>query len=228
MSLLGKAAKYTAKYAARKSLPYVSKKANDKIEEIAAERNQKLFDAQSGTGNLVIRQERHTWKDKLDVFDENQKIKYTVKGELTSIKHHRHIYDANDKELGLIKEKLISLRLPILKESNPVDFIFEIDGHKVGTVKSKWAFGRQNYEVDFNGWRIEGNIFKFEYKIYNGNEVIAQISKKLFFLDDIYVINVPDPNNELVVLMLVISLDAANSSKLEDLKSTFRVKNKWV
>lgn len=137
-----------------------------------------------------------------------------------------HIYDAKGMELGTVKEKLISLRSPISFESNPVDCIIEIGGKKIGTVKSRGGFGKLKYEVDFNGWHIEGNAFGWNFKIFNGNEEIAHISQKLLHFGDTYVINFSDPKNEFVVLLLVIALDAANATKKsEEIKSTLHYKS---
>ncbi|HVI39843.1 MAG TPA: LURP-one-related family protein [Anaerovoracaceae bacterium] len=224
MSLIGKVVKSVAPYAIADALDIPIKaleKAYQRIEEKSEESTKKLFEKQPGTGILVINQHQFTWKDKLDVYDENREIKYTVKGELASIKHHLHIYDVKGKELGMVKEKLIALRSPISLESNPVDFIIEIGGKKIGIVKSRWAFRKQKYEVDFNGWRIEGNVFGWKYKIFNGNEEIANISQKLLYFGDTYVINFLDPKNEFVVMMLVIALDAANApKKSEEMRRT--------
>lgn len=233
MSLLGKVVEFVASDAIADALDIPIKaldKASKNLKAKDEESKKKLFEKLPGTGVLVINQHRFTWKDKFDVYDENREIKYTVKGELASIKHHLHIYDAKGKELGTVKEKLISLRSPISLESNPVDFIIEIGGKSIGKVKSRWSLGKQKYEVDFNDWIIEGNVFGWKYKILSGNEEIAHISQKLLYFGDTYVVNFTDPQNELIVLMLVIALDAANApTKSEELKDTLHHKtNHWL
>ena len=232
MSLLEKAAKGIAKSAgksvAKKVALNVAVKASNKIEAVGKERNQKLFDDQIGTNNLILRQKNYKWKDKLDVYDENQKVRYCIKGEFTSIKHHRHIYDSSGVELGVIKEKLISLRSPLSLESNPVDFIFEIDGKKVGMLKSRWAFGGEKFEVDFNGWQIKGNVMGSQYKIVSGDTVITSITERFFLETDTYVINIPEPQNELIVLMIVVALDSSHSSKSRDLINTLERKTRYI
>ena len=197
MSLLREIVKSVAPYAIGDLLDIPIKaldKASQRLDEKSEESNKKLFEKQPGTGILVINQHRFAWKDKFDVYDENREVKYTVKGELASIKHHLHIYDAKGMELG--------------------------------TVKSRGGFGKLKYEVDFNGWHIEGNAFGWNFKIFNGNEEIAHISQKLLHFGDTYVINFSDPKNEFVVLLLVIALDAANATKKsEEIKSTLHYKS---
>jgi len=225
MSLLGKIVEFVASDAIANALDIPIKALDKASKKIDSKSKDKLFEKEHGTGILVINQHRFTWKDKFDVYNENREVKYTVKGKLASIKHHLHIYDANGKEIGMVKEKLISLRSPISLESKPVDFIIEINGKKLGKVKSRWSFGKQKYEVDFNGWRIEGDFLGWKYKIFNGNEEIANISQKVLYLGDTYVVTFPNLQNELIVLMLVVALDAANApKKSEELKRTIRYK----
>ncbi len=178
----------------------------EKIEIKNEEKIKREFDKKSGIEVLVIRRKQITWKEKFDVYDEYQNIKYTVKGDLISIKPNLIILDDKGRKIASVKEKIISWRLPFSFESKPVDFILEIDGKKIGKVKSKWAFAKQKYEVDLNGWQIEGNILGWKYKICNKNEQIAKISQRVFDFGDTYVINFANPNNELLVLMLVLAM----------------------
>jgi uncharacterized protein YxjI len=222
MNFLGKVAKSVV---SRDLIGKVSKKLETKSED----RKKKFFDKQAGTDILVITQPRHTWKDKFNVYDENKHVKYTVKGEFASIKSCLHIYNEQGKEIGKVKKKLISLRSPISLESNPVDLIIEIDGKKIGKVKSRRSFSKQKYVVNFNGWRIEGDVFGSKYKIIDGNEEVAHISQKLLYPFDkkVNVINFYKPQNEVIVLILVIAIEAANSpSKSREIKRTLRHKSR--
>lgn len=210
MGLIGKIAEIVAGEAAID----VADSALNKIEKKIEERENKLFEKKSENDILVIQRYKATRKDQFDVFDENREVKYTVKGKSASVKHHLRIYDAKGKELGRVKEKLISLRSPFSFEYNPVDYIIEINGEKRGKIKSRRKFGKQKYEVKFNGWRIEGNIVGWNFKILNGNDIIGYISKHS--INQAYVVEFPDKENELLILMLVIALYAANGPSKQD------------
>jgi len=229
MGLLGKIVEFAAAGTIVKLLDTPIKaleKASKKQEEKNAKRVNKLFDKEPGTGILIINQHQLTWTDKFDVYDENKEIKYTVKGKFTSVKRHLYIYDANGKKLGMVKEKLLALRSPLSLESKPVDFILEIEGQRLGEVKSISSFGKQKYVVCFNSWRVEGNVLGWKYKILDGSVEIADIRKKVLYYGDTYVVTFPNIQNELVILMLVIALDAANApKKSEELKRTIHHKS---
>ena len=54
---------------------------------------------------LLIKQRVFSWTDSYDVYDENENAKYFVKAEFFSLGHQLHIYDRNDRELGVIRQR---------------------------------------------------------------------------------------------------------------------------
>lgn len=150
---------------------------SQKLKERSAINKKKLFECAEGERALLINQERFTWRDKFHIFDSSESIKYSVQGEFTSIKHHLHIYDKYGKKVGFVKEKLLTLRPSAMIEADPSDFDLEINGRKVGKLKSKWSFGKKKYVLD-NGWNIEGNLTGWKYKITCNDKIIATISSK--------------------------------------------------
>ena len=172
-----------------------------------------FFEKLPGFGVLVVNQRLDSERYEFDVYDENRVVKYTVKDKLMSLKHCLYIFDYNGNKLGMIKEKLVAIRSPISLESTSVDFIIEINGRKLGKVKSRWAFGGNQYDVDFTGWKIVGNITGLNYKILSRYGEIADISSKLFRFGNTYSVTYPDIRNELLVLMLVLAIDAASATR---------------
>ena len=66
---------------------------------------------------LLIKQRVFSWTDSYDVYDENENPKYFVKAEFFSLGHQLHVYDRNNHELGVIRQRLLTLRmlLPLWK-----------------------------------------------------------------------------------------------------------------
>ena len=66
---------------------------------------------------LLIKQRVFSWTDSYDVYDENENPKYFVKAEFFSLGHQLHVYDRNNYELGVIRQRLLTLRmlLPLWK-----------------------------------------------------------------------------------------------------------------
>ena len=72
---------------------------------------------------------------------------------------------------------------------------------------------KEKYNIDFNGWRVEGDFLGWDYDVYSGCSSIIHISKQLLHWGDTYVIDFTNPGDELLGMMLVIAIDAANCSQ---------------
>lgn len=115
--------------------------------------------------------------------------------------HQLHVYDNNNREIGMIREKLLTL-LPV--------FEIDIDGVNMGRVEKRFSLFRPKYDVDFKDWRVEGNFLGWDYDVYSGCSSVVHISKEPLHWGDTYVINIQNPADELAAMMLVIAIDAAN------------------
>ena len=71
----------------------------------------------------------------------------------------------------------------------------------------------ENGEIDFSGWRVEGDFLGWEYDVYEACSSVAHITKELLHWGDTYAIDIADPRDELMALMLVITIDAANCTQ---------------
>lgn len=139
-----------------------------------------------------------------------------------------HIFDVNGKEVATVKEKLFSMRPSAIVEANPVDIVFEINGKKIGKMNSKWSIGKRKFNLDFNDWNVEGSFVGWKYKILSGENTIADISMKLLYWGDTYVVSYDETQNPLLVLMIVLAIDVANApKKTEDIKRTVHHKTRY-
>ena len=145
---------------------------------------------------LLIKQRVFSWTDSYDVYDEEGKPKYFVKAEFLSLGHQLHVYDCNRQEIGVIHQKLLTF-LPA--------FEIEVGGIVKGEIQKQFTLFCTKYEIDYNGWRVEGDFLGWDYDVYN--------SKQLLSWGDTYAIDINDPADELDGLMLVIAIDAANCTQ---------------
>ena len=83
----------------------------------------------------------------------------------------------------------------------------------IGNIQKEFTLFRPAFELDCNGWRIEGNFLEWDYTIIdNRGNVVAGVSKQIWNWTDTYVIDVIDPVNILFCLMIVLAIDAAKCS----------------
>jgi uncharacterized protein YxjI len=153
---------------------------------------------------LLIKQRVFSWTDTYDIYDEAGNPKYFVKNEIFSLLHHIHVQDVQGNEIGLIRQQF-SFFLPT--------FEIEIGGIAYGSIQKRFTLFRPKYDLDYNGWRCEGDFMAWDYDVYAGCSPVVHISKELFHWGDTYVIDIANPEDEIVALMLAIAIDAANCSQ---------------
>ncbi len=153
---------------------------------------------------LIFKQKMFSWFDSYDVYNESGTTLYTVKGQL-SWGHCLKIFDSSEVEVGTVKQKLFSF-LPT--------FEIYIGDKYLGSIKKEFAFFKPKYNIDFNGWHVEGNLFEWDYNIIDSNgKHVAAVSKELFNWTDTYTIDVLNPEEAVYALMLVIAIDAEKCSR---------------
>lgn len=153
---------------------------------------------------LLFKQRLFSWFDSYDVYDESGAAVYTVKGQL-SWGHCLKIYDVCGYEIGTVKERLFTF-LP--------KFEMYFGERYVGCISKEFTFFKPKYNIDCNGWHVEGNFFEWDYNIIDSQGCsVATVSKELFNWTDTYVIDVDDPQNALCALMLVLAIDAEKCSR---------------
>lgn len=153
---------------------------------------------------LLFKQRFFSWFDSYDIFDEGGHTLYTVKGQL-AWGHLLKIYNAQGDEIGTVKQKLFTL-LPRFE-------IYQGERY-LGCITKEFTFFRPKFNIDFNGWHVEGNFFEWDYSILDlqGNYV-ATVTKELWNWTDTYSIDVSNPADALYALMLVLAIDAEKCSR---------------
>ena len=153
---------------------------------------------------LLFKQRMFSWFDSYDIYNEAGEKVYEVKGQL-AWGHCLKIFDGQGRELGMVKQKILTF-LP--------KFEIYIGGNYVGCITKEFSLFRPVFNIDFNGWRVDGNFFEWDYNIINpwGN-CIATVSKQLFNWTDTYVIDILDSEDALAALMLVLAIDAEKCSR---------------
>lgn len=153
---------------------------------------------------LLFKQRFFSWFDSYDIYDEAGNVVYVVKGEL-SWGHLLRVYDAYGNELGMLKQKVFTF-LP--------KFEMYMQDQYIGSINKEISFLRPQYQIDYNGWQVEGNWLEWDYTITDGaGREIALISKELLHWTDTYTIDVHRPEDALAALMLVLAIDAEKCSR---------------
>ena len=153
---------------------------------------------------LLFKQRFFSWFDSYDIYNESGETVYTVKGQL-SWGHCLKIYDAQDREIGTVKERIFTF-LP--------KFEMYLGDRYIGCISKEFTFFIPKYNIDCNGWEVEGDWLEWDYQILSSSgRPVASVSKELWNWTDTYVIDVQDPQDALCALMLVLAIDAEKCSR---------------
>lgn len=153
---------------------------------------------------LLFKERMFTWFDSYDVYDERGNTVFVVKGEL-SWGHCLRIYDAHGNELGSLQEKIFTF-LP--------KFEMYMGDNYVGCISKEFTFFVPAFDIDYNGWHVDGDFFEWDYQIKNqSGQRVADVSKELFNWTDTYTITVDNPQDALSALMVVLAIDAEKCSR---------------
>ena len=153
---------------------------------------------------MYFKQRMFSWFDSYDIYDEQGNTLYVVKGQL-AWGHCLKIFDAYGQEVGTVKERLLTF-LP--------KFEIYLGDTYLGCIKKEFSFFKPSYDIDYNGWHIEGSFMEWDYTIDSASRgCIATITKELFHWTDTYVIDVADPQDALGALMVVLAIDAEKCSR---------------
>lgn len=153
---------------------------------------------------LLFKQRFFSWLDSYDIFNERGETAFTVEGKL-ALGHTLHILDRHGEHIGTVKERIMTL-LP--------KFELYVRDEYVGCISKELTLFKPAYNIDFNGWHVEGSFMEWDYSVVDGSgRQIAQVSKEIFNLTDTYSIEVFDSANALYALMLVLAIDAEKCSR---------------
>lgn len=152
---------------------------------------------------LLFKQRFFSWLDSYDIYYEDGSTAYTVKGKL-SWGHRLEIYDPYGNHIATLNEKVLTF-LP--------RFQIFIGGVYRGEIVKEFTFFKPSFSIDCNGWSVEGDFWQWDYQIKQGTFTVATIQKELFRWTDTYVIDVQNPADALLALMVTLAIDAVKCNQ---------------
>ncbi len=153
---------------------------------------------------LYIKQKVWSWKDKFTVKDDLGDDRYTVEGEFFSLGRKLHVYDKTGDEVVFIEQELMAW-MP--------RYNVYVQGQKGAQVARKFTWFRPRYEITGPDWTVEGDWSGHDYEVTSLTRgPVVTISKEWMTWGDSYELNIADPNDELLALAVVLTIDCVNAS----------------
>lgn len=152
---------------------------------------------------LYIKEKVFSWGDKFTVKDEYGNDRYYVEGEVFSWGKKLHVYDMEGNEVAFIKQEVWSFL--------PRYYVF-CDDKQVAEIKKEFTFIFPKYSIEGLGWEIEGRFMAHDYEITQSGHTIVSIRKEWMTWGDSYELNIRNPENEIVALAVVLTIDCVTES----------------
>lgn len=153
---------------------------------------------------LTFKQKALTLLGKYKVYDQDDNEVYDVQGKFTIPKKFV-VCDTSGNEIGAVKGKFIDFF--------PTFRIFK-NGKEVGYVKKGIKLFGDKFNINFNNWRVDGDIFGWNYTVVDeNNNVVATLSKHVINLFDVYTLNIVDPKDALDIMLLAIAIDMEKANQ---------------
>jgi len=147
---------------------------------------------------LLFKQRLFSWFDSYDIYNESEEIVFTVKGKM-AWGHKLEISDRSGRAIGMLEEKIFRF-LPT--------FEMYAYGNYIGCIKKEFTFFKPSFNIDVNGWQINGNFWEWDYTIVDSLGLSVATISKQFDWTDTYVIDVYNDEDALSALMVVLAIDA--------------------
>ena len=133
---------------------------------------------------------------------DGQKI-FKVDGKALRLRKTLIFEDMDGNELCQIQERWLPIK-ETMEIENP-------DGKQMAVIKKALITPlRDKWDVKVKGGPdldVQGNIFDHEYKIKQGWNKVAEISKKWFRLTDTYGVEIDPGQNDILILAIAVAID---------------------
>ena len=154
---------------------------------------------------LYIKQKVFSWRDKFTVKDEYGVDRYTVEGELFSFGRKLHVYDMEGREVVYIAQEIWSWL---------ACYHVYIAGKHAAEVRQKFSWFHPKFEITGPDWTVEGSFWEHDYEVLSASEgCIVRIAKEWMTWGDTYELDIVHPEDELLALAVVLTIDCVKASQ---------------
>lgn len=148
----------------------------------------------------LIRQKIFSIGDSFTIKNEHGNDIFRVRSQILSFGNKLRIFDLMDNEICYIEQKLFRF-MP--------EYDIYMYGRHTANVKKKFAFFKNDFVIESpgNNYYVQGDIWAHEFRIFNGNSLVATISKAFFSFTDTYGVDIDDSQDQVAILALAIVID---------------------
>ena len=153
-----------------------------------------------------------TLHHKIDITDDREQVVYQARSKFFSLRDKTDITDAAGNQVAHIERKIFTI--------HQRHFVTMADGLQFELSTELLHLIKDVTNIVGLGWQLRGNIIGLNFDLYDRDgSVIAVIGQKLFSIHDKYCVDIYQPEQEAVVVAILVTLqhmirdrEAASSS----------------
>ena len=146
---------------------------------------------------------------KVEVKDEQGQVLYWTKSAIVAIKGKTDIFDANDTLVAHLEKKPISL--------HEEHYVTMADGRQITLSNELFHIFKDVTNIKGLDWQLQGNVLGLNFMLFDQNsEPVAAIGQKALSIHNRYSIELYQPQQEQVVVAIVISLQKMLTARREN------------
>ena len=135
----------------------------------------------------------------IDITDAQEQVVYQARSKVISLHDKTDIFDAAGNRIAHIEKKLFTL--------HERHFITMENGVEFQLSNELFHLVKDITNIEGLGWQLRGNIVGLNFELYDQYEnIIAVIGQKMFSLHDKYCIDIYRPEDEQIVVAILITL----------------------
>ena len=146
---------------------------------------------------------------RIDVTDEAGNLKYYTQSSVFALKGKTEILDANDNHVAHLEKKVVSF--------HEKHFVTMEDGRNFTLSNELFHVIKDITNIEGLGWQLRGNIIGLTFNLLDQNgEPVATVGKNAVSVHDKYSIDIYQPEQEQVVVAIVIQLEKMIEARNEN------------
>jgi uncharacterized protein YxjI len=128
---------------------------------------------------------------------------FKVDGKALRVRNTLKFEDAHGNELCKIQEKMLRVKDSLEIEGPGGERLAMVKKAIITPVRDRWTVKIKNGpDLD-----VQGNILDHEYKIGEGRDKVAEVSKKWFRIRDSYGVSIDPDQDDIVILAVTVAID---------------------
>ena len=157
----------------------------------------------SGATRYQMRQKMVSIGDDFWIKDDHGQKVFKVDGKALRVRDTLKFEDAHGNELCKIQERMVRVKDTMEIEDAHGKRMATIKKALITPVRERWTI-KVEHGPDLD---VQGNILDHEYRIEEGRNKIAEVSKKWFRVRDTYGVTIDPGQNDILILAATVAID---------------------